>query len=659
MFRQQPMDYEVYCKIKKGKINTLRTLQETELPAAWFVCYCITGEVSSAAELLRQTWQSTIKMIVELGRCPNESFRACLSKELYRAYEKIPKGNEMFLSFPIPTLPQRFDLFVEEIKSADPKERIIYLLNKLGDLGNGEFSELLGIPLHETKEYLYSLEGRIHPRQNGKDFTEYILLSNEFKDINRRLFKQIEMSELFISTLEHDYNSIYNTSGNFAGVQRKDLNKMAGQTKKTQTKQGAGVNRRAAQKKKRAIIISAVAALLVIAIIVTVVIVVQRSNNRETTITTSYSIDEITYGNVSTTISGSGSLTPVTSKALTLAECIEEDADTSTDTGTDTGTDTDSGTAAQSDSNTGNDTGSSIGNEMPSTDSIPTVTGVISNVAVSVGDTVDKGDVIAVITFDDGDDDADNDKTADIVAPYDAVLLEFYLHDGDEVTLSSEVAMFMGTDGYSMTISVDETNISTVKLGQEVDISIDAVTTDDELVGAVTDISYNGSTSGSVTSYGIEVTFDYVTGTYPGMSVSAEIVIEDSGDGLLVPVDAVYTSGDTKYVYLAPSGASIGDEYEEGDLDLSELDKVEVTEGMSDGTYVIIESDKLAKGDLIVITKITSNLTGSDSSNEGGRGDFGGGGFPGGGGGGFPGGEMPEDFDPSQFGGGSFPGFGG
>ncbi len=450
---------------------------------------------------------------------------------------------------------------------------------------------------------------------------------------------------------------------------------MAQQSKKPQAKQGtprgqgAGVNRRAAQKKKKTIIISAVAAVLVIAIIVTIVLVAQRNNMPETTRITTYNIDEVTYGNVSTTISGSGSLSPITKATLTIADCLEEEEDTDTETETETETETgteteaktktesNSGIATQSDSGLGNDSSST----MPSLDSIPTITGVISDVAVSVGDTVAKGDVIAVVTFDDGDDDADNDTTANIIAPYDAVLLEFYLHDEDEVTMTSNVAMFMGTDGYSMTISGDETNISTVKLGQEVDISIDAVTTDDELVGTVTDISYNGSTSGSVTYYGITVTFDYVEGTYPGMSVSAEIVIEDSGDGLLVPVDAVSTSGDTKYVYLAHSEASLGDEYEEGDLDISKLTKVTVDVGMSDGTYMLIESSSLEEGDLIVITKITSTMTGSDSNSEGGRGDFGGGGFGGGGfgGGGFPGGEMPEGFDPSQFGGGSFPGFGG
>ena len=43
------------------------------------------------------------------------------------------------------------------------------------------------------------------------------------------------------------------------------------------------------------------------------------------------------------------------------------------------------------------------------------------------------------------------------------------------------------------------------------------------------------------------------------MSVSAEIVIEDSGDGLIVPVSSALTSGDTEYVYLAPKGSAVGD----------------------------------------------------------------------------------------------------
>ena len=218
--------------------------------------------------------------------------------------------------------------------------------------------------------------------------------------------------------------------------------------------------------------------------------------------------------------------------------------------------------------------------------------------------------------------------------------------------------MVMGKDGFTMGIAVDETEISSVALDQEVTFTIDAL--GEDYTGKVTEISYNGSSSGGSVAFQITATVDYVEGVYPGMSASAQIVIEDSGEGLLVPVDAVLTSGDENYIYLAPSGSEEGTVYEEDEIDLSNLTKVTVETGMSDGTYMIIESDEIAEGDLIIITNITSTLTGSDSEGEDGRGGFGGmGGFPGGGGMDF--GDFDfENFDPSQMpAGGGFGGFGG
>lgn len=148
------------------------------------------------------------------------------------------------------------------------------------------------------------------------------------------------------------------------------------------------------------------------------------------------------------------------------------------------------------------------------------------------------------------------------------------------------------------------------------------------------------------------------------MSASAEIVIEDSGDGLIVPVDAVGTSGDENYVYLAPSGSEPGDSYEEDAINTEDLTRVTVETGMSDGSYIMIESNDLEKGDLIVVTQITSTLTGAEGENESEMGGFPGGGM-GGGMEGFPGGDMDfsdfdfENFDPGQMPqGGSFPGMG-
>ena len=312
------------------------------------------------------------------------------------------------------------------------------------------------------------------------------------------------------------------------------------------------VNKKTSFKYTKPIVIIAIVLAVVIA---AVMILPKMLNSTSATKITTYLVEEITYGNVSTTINGSGTLTPVTQETIAS-----------------------------------------------------TYAGEVESVNFTVGDEVAEGDVLAVITSDNGEE--------EITAPFDGVLIEFPVESGDEVAAGGSVAMVMGKDGFTMGMAVDELDISSVALDQEVSFTIDAV--DGSYTGSVTEISYNGSTSGGATAYQITATVEYVEGVYPGMSASAEIVIEDSGDGLLVPVDAVGTSGDDNYVYLAPSDAELGASYEEGEIDLNELTKISVETGMSDGSYMMIESDELAEGDLIVLTKVTSTLTGSDNEGEGG-----------------------------------------
>ena len=287
---------------------------------------------------------------------------------------------------------------------------------------------------------------------------------------------------------------------------------------------------------------------------------------------TTYNVTEVTYGNISQTVSGSGTLTPVTSETLT----------------------------------------SSKGGE-------------VEKVYYTVGEEVEENDVIAVIN---------GEK---IKAPCDGILLELPLNVGDEVAQGGSVAMVMGKDGFTMGIAVDETEISSIQLDQDVTFTVDAVSS--EFTGKVTKISYNGSSSGGSVAYQITAAFDYAEGIYPGMSATAQIVIEDSGKGLLVPVDAVSTSGDNNYVYRAPSGAEAGAVYEEDQLDITELTKVSVQTGMSDGSYILVESDELQEGSLIVVTKVNSTQTGSDKESDRS-------GFPGGRNG-MP--NMPEGMDFGDF----------
>lgn len=328
--------------------------------------------------------------------------------------------------------------------------------------------------------------------------------------------------------------------------------------------------------------VATAAVVIAVALVAAAVILPRALNTEASSKSTVYQVQELTYGNVSATVSGSGTLTPKTQETLT----------------------------------------SEYGGE-------------VESVSFKAGDTVSDGDVIAVIENDDGDE--------EITAPCDGVLTELPIGEGDDVARGGSVASVMGKDGFTLGIAVDELNISSVSIGQEVSFTIDAV--DGDYTGKVADISYNGSSSGGTTAYQVTVAVDYIDGVYPGMSAAAEIVVEDSGEGLLAPVDAVVTSGDENYIYLAPSGAQAGTSYEEDELDLSELTKVAVETGMSDGSYMLVKSDELAEGSLIICTQVTSTLTGSESEEEGGSApDMGG----------FPGGDFDfsdfdfENFDPSQ-----------
>lgn len=327
------MDYELYSRIIKGNRTVLRKLQESELPWAYFVCYRITQNTETAAALLRQAWKETLSGLVSLGGCPKASFRAFFANKLYWLSERSIDTDDMFANLEIPRISEKFDFFIYEIDQMKAKEKKVYLLNKLGNLDNNGFSEILGIPLSEAKEYLHSLDTKAHPRETRQAYIELIGLSNEFKGTNTQLFEAISLPPLFIRALEHDYHSIFQT------VSKKTIGKdspnMKTGTKTQPTGKTTQPNRRAAAKKKK-IIISAIAALLVIAIIITFVVVANKANRFGSAISTLYTVNEITYGNVSTTISGSGSLTPITNETLTavelLAELEDEDDETTADT---------------------------------------------------------------------------------------------------------------------------------------------------------------------------------------------------------------------------------------------------------------------------------------------------------------------------------------
>ena len=154
------------------------------------------------------------------------------------------------------------------------------------------------------------------------------------------------------------------------------------------------------------------------------------------------------------------------------------------------------------------------------------------------------------------------------------------MQEGDEVRSGVKLLTIVeaGTE-MTLTLAVDELDILSVKPGQTVELSIDALP-DAELTGTVQKIAPLGNTEGTVTTYDVTVALnesdERVKG---GMNVSGNIVVETVENALMIPTDAL--KKDDGYYVMMESGqirhVSIGVMTEE---------QTQIVSGLSEGETV-------------------------------------------------------------------------
>lgn len=149
----------------------------------------------------------------------------------------------------------------------------------------------------------------------------------------------------------------------------------------------------------------------------------------------------------------------------------------------------------------------------------------------------------------------------------------------DIVVLSPDVSM-------SVTISVDETDILALAVGQTASVTVKSIGSD-ALSGEVTQIDKTDASG----SYTAEILLDKVSGMLPGMTASVDVRIEGVDDAILIPADALHQTSTGYYVYTS---------YDEQTQEFG--GRVDVIPGLSNSNYVEIKSG-LSEGDAVYYTK--------------------------------------------------------
>ena len=187
--------------------------------------------------------------------------------------------------------------------------------------------------------------------------------------------------------------------------------------------------------------------------------------------------------------------------------------------------------------------------------------------------------------------DAMNNYT--ITAPISGTIIEKDAKVGDAVKAGDTLCIVYDLSYLEMSINVDELQISSISVGQKVQITADAVP-DKTYVGTVTRVSMKGSSNGGTTTYPVTIRIDDTDGLRPGMNANAEIVVAEASNALVVPNAAVVRGSYVLVTKDSPSAANADTAMEapEGFV------YVPVKTGVSDDDYTQIVSG-IQEGDTI------------------------------------------------------------
>lgn len=216
----------------------------------------------------------------------------------------------------------------------------------------------------------------------------------------------------------------------------------------------------------------------------------------------------------------------------------------------------------------------------------------IASVLVSKNQVVKQGDEL--ITFANG--------SAPIVADFGGVIGDINVSYGDEVNPGTQLITMFDNKNLVTTISVDETDVSKLKIGQSTDIKVNALS-DTKFTGTVTNISEQGQYSNGVSNFDVTISFsnDSNNDVRVGMSTEVSIVIAAKDNVLTIPVEAVKDINGGKYVLVYQNNKT-------------SLRKVEI--GISDGKSVEI-TNGLVAGEEIQLPQTKSSTSNSSTKGMG------------------------------------------
>ena len=256
---------------------------------------------------------------------------------------------------------------------------------------------------------------------------------------------------------------------------------------------------------------------------------------------------------------------------------------------------------------------------------VAAASGTVSELCVREGSTVRQDDVLLRITGKDLDKQAqnaaDNLRSAElrmssaernishytIDAPISGTIVDKKVKAGDKLSANDTAMQNLCTiydmSYLEMKLNVDELKIRSLEVGQEVDITADAVP-GETYKGVISSILVAGTTANGSTSYPVTVRIDNMGELLPGMNATAKITTASVKNVLALPNAALVRGSYVLVTKDSPSAAN-------AETSMTAPDGyvyVKVTTGISDDDYIEVKSG-LQEGDTIAYDNSSVSAT--------------------------------------------------
>jgi HlyD family secretion protein len=205
-----------------------------------------------------------------------------------------------------------------------------------------------------------------------------------------------------------------------------------------------------------------------------------------------------------------------------------------------------------------------------------------------------------------------NLANATIVAPFDGVITAVNIVAGGSSGSSASISI-ADTSRLHVDVLVDETEIANVQVGQQAEITLDALD-GITLAGTVANIDPSGTVSNGVVNYSVRVDLDPTDAALKlDMTANASLIGEKAENVLAVPTTAI-RSGRAMNQSNAQSGQTVTNTASSMVLVLKDgqPQPVPVTVGMTAGDLTEVSGDLQAGDEVLIVTTTSTNNTQQD-----------------------------------------------